>query len=113
MIIGISGRIGSGKDTVGVIIQYLTFINDNLENEDYYSLSSFISNLLCNKNAISEEFETQWKIKKFADKLKDIVCMLLGCTREQLEDRTFKSMTMKDLYEKDLITKEFYENLPD
>ena len=83
--------MGSGKDTVGVIIQYLTFINDNLENEDYYPLPSFISNLLCNKNAISEEFETQWKIKKFADKLKDMVCLLIGCTREQLEDQDFKN----------------------
>lgn len=91
MLIGINGKMGSGKDTVGVIIQYLTFINDNLENEDYYPLPSFISNLLCNKNAISEEFETQWKIKKFADKLKDIVCLLIGCTREQLEDADFKN----------------------
>ena len=31
-----------------------------------------------------------WKIVKFADKLKDIVCLLIGCTRQQLEDREFK-----------------------
>ena len=31
-----------------------------------------------------------WEIKKFADKLKDIVCLLIGCTRQQLEDREFK-----------------------
>ena len=30
------------------------------------------------------------QIKKYADKLKDIVCLLIGCTREQLEDREFK-----------------------
>ena len=35
-------------------------------------------------------YESDWKIKKFADKLKDIVCLLIGCTREQLEDREFK-----------------------
>lgn len=33
---------------------------------------------------------SEFKIKKFADKLKDIVCMLIGCTRVQLEDREFK-----------------------
>ena len=31
-----------------------------------------------------------WKIVKFADKLKDIVCLLIGYRREQLEDRNFK-----------------------
>ena len=33
---------------------------------------------------------SNYQIKKFADKLKDIVCLLIGCTREQLEDREFK-----------------------
>lgn len=58
MIIGISGKIGSGKDEVGRIIQKIS--------------------------------TSSWKIKKFADALKDIVCILIGCTREQLEDRKFK-----------------------
>jgi hypothetical protein len=30
------------------------------------------------------------QIKKWADKLKDIVCILLNCTKEQLENRDFK-----------------------
>jgi len=34
--------------------------------------------------------ETNIKIKKFADKLKDIACLLIGCTRADLEDREFK-----------------------
>ncbi len=29
--------------------------------------------------------------KKFADKLKDIVCLLIGCTREDLENEEFKN----------------------
>ena len=37
-----------------------------------------------------------WEIKKFADKLKDIVCLLIGCTRQQLECQEFKE---KDLGE--------------
>ena len=35
-----------------------------------------------------------WKIKKFADKLKDMVCLLIGCSREQLEDRDFKEVPL-------------------
>jgi len=62
MIIGINGKINAGKDTVGEIIQKLCLTNTN----------------------------QNYKIKKFADKLKDIVCILIGCTREQLEDREFK-----------------------
>ena len=57
-LIGISGKISSGKDLAGKILNDLS--GDIFEN------------------------------KKFADKLKDIVCMLIGCTREQLEDREFK-----------------------
>ena len=79
MLIGISGKIGSGKDTVGKYIQYL------LSNE--YPRHTF------------EEFKTMlrwinandWQIKKYADKLKEIVCLLIGCTREQLEDIDFKN----------------------
>lgn len=76
-LIGVSGRIGSGKDTVGQIILYLTNRFDRYlkipfdVNEDYHIGSSF-------------------KVKKYADKLKDVVCLLIDCTREQLEDRDFK-----------------------
>ena len=57
-LIGISGKISSGKDLAGKILNDLS--GDIFEN------------------------------KKFADKLKEIVCLLIGCTREQLEDREFK-----------------------
>ena len=40
---------------------------------------------------------SNYQIKKFADKLKDIACLLIGCTREHLEDREFKE---KELGEK-------------
>ena len=76
MLIGISGKIGSGKDTVGKIIQHLVF-------ESKVKIDLPFTNTLLNNS----EFE----IKKFADKLKDFVCMLIGCTREQLEDQDFKN----------------------
>ena len=37
---------------------------------------------------------SNWEIKKFADSLKDIICILIGCTRKQLEDRDFKETSL-------------------
>ena len=76
-IISISGKINSGKDTVGKIIRIL-MTSPHFTDE---AVEDFLEKDL---------YESDWKIKKFADKLKDIVCLLIGCTREQLEDREFK-----------------------
>lgn len=101
MIIAISGKIGSGKDTVGKIIQALTYKSDNL------------------RLSVAEQIEGtvylnhDWKIKKFATKIKETVANWLGVTVEQLEDREFKEKTMEDLYKEGYITKDFYESLPD
>lgn len=94
-LIAISGRIASGKDTVGKIIQYLVAKRKS-KHELYYSIEEFLSgkdvyNINYTKGyeeSISDD--SGWEIRKFADKLKDIVCLLIGCTREQLEDRSFK-----------------------
>lgn len=88
MIIGISGKIGSGKDTVGKIIQFLTVINKS----DRVHCDIWKFHFDKNNNAITSILnESNWEIKKFADTLKDIVCLLIGCTREQLEDHEFKN----------------------
>ena len=90
MLIAINGRKQSGKDTVGKIIQYLTAKNEaildiNMPDRDYWINISFEDyfkyNMLVHK----------WQIKKFANKLKDIICILINSTREQLEDESFKS----------------------
>lgn len=81
-LISISGKIGSGKDTVGKIIQWLTWGNNNL-----YTFEEFCDNY----NKVDKYIGVpKFEIKKFADALKDMVCILIGCTREQLEDREFK-----------------------
>lgn len=77
MILSISGKIGSGKDTVGNILQILIDM-------PHFSNKAVIEYL------DKKDINYSYKNKKFADKLKDIVCMLIGCTREQLEDRDFK-----------------------
>lgn len=76
-IIGISGRIGSGKDTVGKIIEILT-------GSPHFTTDAVVDFL------DRDVLEPKWQVKKFADAIKDMVCMMLGCTRKQLEDRGFK-----------------------
>lgn len=81
MIIGLSGKMQSGKDTVTKIIQWL-LLNQSRNTEIPFD-----------KFDLYKEAAT-WKNVKFADKLKDMVCLLLGCTREQLEDPKFKEATL-------------------
>lgn len=80
MIISVNGKINSGKDTVGQIIQFLTTPNGF----GGMDIMTFL------KKYEGKKVDTTFENKKFADKLKDIVCLLIGCTREQLEDRKFK-----------------------
>lgn len=77
MLIGISGKINSGKDTVGKIIQIL-------DQSPHFTNEAVIEFL--DRDLLNPTIEN----KKFADTLKNFICMLLGCTREQLEDREFK-----------------------
>jgi hypothetical protein len=61
-IIGISGYMGSGKDTVARIIQELTEIKGN----------------------------SLWEIKKFSKKLKQIAAILTGIDEDNFENQEFK-----------------------
>lgn len=90
MIISISGKIGSGKDTVGNIIHYL------VAEKKYREDDSAISDTLKEGFKLTRDYTqvSNWKTKKFADKLKDIACMMLGCTRAQLEDQEFKKTVL-------------------
>jgi hypothetical protein len=81
-IIAIAGRAGSGKDTVGKIIQCLYYLHKN--NIKVLTVLELLNDKNLDLNL------SGWQVKKFADKLKDIVCILIGCTREQLEDPVFK-----------------------
>jgi len=77
MIISITGKIGSGKDTIADII---------IQHTPYHD----------------------WKIKKFAGKLKDIAEILSGVPKINFEDQEFKKqdmgpewgMTYRDLLQK-------------
>ena len=86
MLISLSGRMNSGKDLVGQIIQYLTS-ESYKKGRDY---ETFIRKQTSNLD-FEPHYISKWQIKKFADKLKDIICLLINCTRDQLEDESFKS----------------------
>jgi hypothetical protein len=86
MIISISGKIGSGKDTVGTIVQYLVHTEGIVDLKYFKEFSSH--------SDFNRKNFSKWQIKKFADKLKDIACMLISCTREQLEDQEFKKTVL-------------------
>lgn len=86
MIIGISGYIGSGKDTVGSIIQYL---DDKVDIDFKYWYSS-------NAYSIYNQLEKGWTIKKFAGKLKQIASLLTGIPVEKFEDQEFKKTLLSD-----------------
>ena len=43
---------------------------------------------------INELSMHNWEDNKFADTLKDFTCTLIGCTRDDLEDRDFKERAL-------------------
>lgn len=85
-LIGISGKIGSGKDTVGVIIQILCHLE---KIKIPYTTAAVMYNW--EKNFKDGKYYGEWHIKKFAYKLKKTVALLTGCTVEDLESQEFKT----------------------
>ena len=73
-LIGISGKMGSGKDTLSIVINYLA---DKFAPESIADWEQPVS-------------EFTYANKKYSEKLKYMVCFLLGCDRSDLEDREFK-----------------------
>jgi hypothetical protein len=88
MLIGINGYAGSGKDTVGKIIQYLlsAFNGVNLEK---------ILNNYEEYEWMLEE-QSEWEIKKYAGKLKEIASLLTGIPVQKFEDQEFKNTYLSE-----------------
>jgi hypothetical protein len=72
-LIGISGKMGSGKDTVAELIQYLDFCNRWKSRVDLSTYRTLPRMASC------------WQNKKFAAKVKTIVHLLTGISAENLE----------------------------
>lgn len=96
MLIGIHGKIGAGKDTLAKMIQ-LAIVERRMNPfvhgesfEEYWNSKTYDTNF---------PYTSGWEIRKFADALKDIVCILIGCTREQLEDPIFKNSNLPEIWD--------------
>jgi len=85
MIIGINGYSGSGKDTVGAIIQY---IFAHQEEPLVLPVEEMVTNM--QEHGWFLEEQSGWEIMKFAGKLKDIAEHLTGIHIDKFEDQEFK-----------------------
>jgi hypothetical protein len=104
MIVGVIGVPGSGKDLFGRIWQLLDcWNNQRIFESNYLDLFdeekikfkddevSFVMEMLSKNDLHYIEGYTSWEIHKFANHLKDIVCLLFGCEKSDLESNTFKN----------------------
>lgn len=92
MIIGVNGKIGSGKDTIGKIIQCL-MNHPKITNKDLIWMME--------NNIVAED--SKCEIKKFAGKLKQIGSILSGVPVEMFEDQEFKKLDMSpEWWKKDI-----------
>ena len=79
MLVGISGKMGSGKNLVCTIIQGLTAAKKhNIENLSFEWIKKYYINSI-------------WEQKAFASKLKQTASLLTGIPVEKFEDQEFKN----------------------
>lgn len=90
MIIGISGRMGAGKDTLGMVLQALTMPGVRRWKGDPIGYAEAYKG--------QPNLKGGWKIVKFADKLKEIASLILGVPREKFEDQVFKDSVLGPEY---------------
>lgn len=90
-IIGINGKIGSGKDTVAKMIQYLA-VDNKFHNisETNWTLKQLIEGDL----DMPLRGESGWEIKKFGYKLKEIALLLTGIPIQDFEKQEVKARVL-------------------
>lgn len=93
MIIGISGKKQSGKDTVGLILQYFTIP----KNERTISIQEWleIGSTIYKEEIIGDKY---LPVKKFAAKLKDISSYLLNVPVSNFENEQFKESELPEIW---------------
>lgn len=97
MIVGISGHKTSGKDTVGKIIQYLMF-KEKLRKKNSNDKCSFKN--FSDWSESTRSVQSGWQTKQFAGKLKQIICLLISCSMEDLENNEFKEKELGEEWNK-------------
>lgn len=93
MIIGLSGYAGSGKNTVGSIIQYL-IAKDIIEGykKTVPNCASIVPYDEYDKSGL--ESASRWQIKAFAQKLKQIAALLTGISEESMDRQEVKAQQL-------------------
>jgi hypothetical protein len=104
MLIGISGYSGSGKDTIGIIIQYL------LSNTKHVAIEEALNNYSDNEYWLDDE--SGWEIRKFAGKLKDIASHLTGIDIEDFEDQEFKKTNLGPEWASPIVGEDWVDGKP-
>ncbi len=79
-LIGISGKIGSGKDTFAELIKIIV-------SNPYFS-NETVEHYLRTPNPNVQK--TEWSVRKFAGKLKEVASLLTGIPVYKFEDQEFK-----------------------
>lgn len=104
MIIGISGKINSGKDTTGRLL--LKNISEDVFNiTKQWDSELFISNYEQFEWILAEKTR-DWKFKKFAFKLKMFAGLIIGKDVEMFEDRDFKKSTLPAMWDKKMTVRD-------
>ena len=100
MLIGISGKMGSGKNLVCTIIQGLTAAKKhNIENPSFEWIKKYYINSI-------------WEQKAFAGKLKQTASLLTGIPVEKFEDQEFKEKELGPEWDR-IISSDGKIHLPD
>ena len=85
-LIGISGKIGSGKDTAALIINTLSAYPDLSD--------ATIAHMVTNPSPTASSGD--WTVKKFAGKLKEVASLLTGVPVYKFEDQEFKKTNLSE-----------------
>lgn len=120
MIVGLSGKKQSGKNLIAKIWQLLDLYHQTKDTHKCKETDvQFVKFYLESpKSNPAPNHGSNWKQKSFASKLKQIVCLLIGCTMEQLEDPIFKETELgeewllyRHLKSNEIITEKLYKSL--
>jgi len=106
MIIGISGYMHSGKDTLGQIILDLTKVKNHTVIEDEFGRPQTDTK----GNYVTYPDISTFKIRKFAGKLKEMASLMTGIPVEKFEDQEFKSGYMPSEWG-DMTVRQFLQRL--
>lgn len=97
MIIGVNGYSGSGKDTVGKLIQLLC-----CDNIGTATIEDIINDYPQHEWWLEEK--SGWQIKKWAGKLKQIATILTSIPQEKFEDQEFKKTELGPEWDRQFYT---------